>query len=189
MHNLHLILINADSAEDAASSAENEILQWGNDNNWRSIGGVASEDGADDIDCHESKGYPLSLLDDEEKVPKEGTYFQRAIAYLTQSITDPIRLCCSLAEDYPNMKAALHAIADRLYDFDPDTGSSQLMWEASRALKQMEQILDARGTLADASAGGIPEFYSWQFDEYGLTDMTHNTQGAKRYLVFLDMHS
>lgn len=85
------------------------------------------------------------------------------------------------------MKAALHAIADRLYEFDPDSGSSQVMWEASRALTQIEQILDARGALADA--GGIPEFYPWKFDQEGLTDMTEHTQGAKRYLVFLDMHS
>jgi hypothetical protein len=85
------------------------------------------------------------------------------------------------------LKAALRGIADRLYEFDPDTGSSHVMWEASRALKHIEQILDARGALADNC---IPEFYRWQFDEHGgLTDMTEDTEGSKRYLVFLDMHS
>jgi peptidoglycan/xylan/chitin deacetylase (PgdA/CDA1 family) len=187
MHTLHLILINADSAQDAASSAESEILHWGNDNNWRAIGGIASEDGADDIENHEGTRWPLSFLDSEEGVPKDGTYFQRAIAYLKQSVTDPINLRYSPYGEYPDMKAALRAIANLLYDFDPDTGSSQVMWELSRAIQQMEQILDARGALADA--GGIPEFYPWQFDQEGLTDMTPNTDGAKRYLVFLDMHS
>ena len=91
MHNLHLILINADSAEDAASSAESEILQWGNENNWRSIGGVASEDGADDIENHAESGWPLSFLDAEEGVPKDGNYFQRAIAYLKRGVCDPIK--------------------------------------------------------------------------------------------------
>ena len=186
MHTLHFILINADSAQEAAGTAEDAILEWGDDNNWRRIGGVASEDGTDDIENHEDARWPLSCLDGEESVPKDGTYFQRAIAYLKQSITDPITLRYSPYGEYPDMKAALRAIASRLDDFDPDTGSSQVMWEASRALTQMEHILDARGALADAC---IPEFYRWRFDEHGLTDMTGHTQGAKRYLVFLDMHS
>lgn len=189
MHTLHFILVNADSAQDAASSAESEILEWGNENNWRSIGGIASEDGADDIENHENTGWPLSFLDDTEGVPKEGRYFERAIAFLKRDIVDPIRLPYWPTPQYPDMKAALEGIADRLTDFDQDTGSSQVMWEAQRATERLKHMLDARGTLADASAGGIPEFYAWQFDEFGLTDMTENTEGAKRYLVFLDMHS
>ena len=35
MHNLHFILINADSAAEAASGVENEILDWSDENNWR----------------------------------------------------------------------------------------------------------------------------------------------------------
>lgn len=186
MHTLHFILLNADTAQDAASSAESEILEWGNDNNWRSIGGVASEDGADDIENHESTGWPLSFLDDSEGVPKKGTYFERAIAFLKRDIVDPIRLPYWPTPQYPDMKAALKGIADRLTDFDPDTGNSQVLWEAQRASERLKHILDARGALASDC---IPEFYPWQFDEFGLTDMTENTEGAKRYLVFLDMHS
>jgi hypothetical protein len=186
MHTLHFILINADSAEEAATSAEDALLDWGDDNNWRSVGGVACEDGTDNIENHDDGRWPLSFLDSDEGVPKDGTYFQRAVAYLKQSITDPIRLDYWPTPEYPGLKAALRDIADRLYEFDPDTGSSQVMWEASRALKHIEQILDARGALADHC---IPEFYRWQFDQFGLTDMTDHTQGAKRYLVFLDMHS
>ena len=188
MHCLHFILINADSAEDAAGSTETEILEWGNENNWRSIGGVASEDGTDDIENHQDGRWSLSFLDSVESVPRDGTYFQRAVAYLKQSITDPIRLpYWSAAPEYPDMQAALRAIAGQLCEFDPDTGSSHVMWEASRALKHIEQILDARGALADAV--DIPEFYRWDFEQFGLTDMTENTEGARRYLVFFDMHS
>ena len=50
MHNLHYIIINAESAYDAAESALLEIQDWGNENNWRSVGGVASEDGTDLIE-------------------------------------------------------------------------------------------------------------------------------------------
>lgn len=186
MHTLHFILVNADSAEDAASNAENEILHWGNENNWRSISGVASEDGADDIENHDDGAWPLSFLNDDEAVPKEGTYFARALAYLKRDLVDPIRFSYWPTPEYPDMKAALRGIADRLCDFDPDTGSSQVLWETQRAAEQLKHILDARGALASDC---IPEFYPWQFDETGLTDMTGNTEGAKRYLVFLDMHS
>ncbi|MBX9726454.1 MAG: hypothetical protein K2X09_04240, partial [Rickettsiales bacterium] len=82
MHNLHLILVNADSAEDAASSAASETIEWGNDNNWRSIGGVVSEDGADMIQNHEGFGYPLSFFDNEEGLPKEGNYFEKGVAFI-----------------------------------------------------------------------------------------------------------
>jgi hypothetical protein len=79
-----------------------------------------------------------------------------------------------------------HGIADQIYDFDPDTGSSQALRETQRAAERLKHILDARGALADAC---IPEFYPWHFDQEGLTDTTEHTQVAKRYRVFLDMHS
>lgn len=37
----------------------------------------------------------------------------------------------------------------------------------------------------------IPEFYEWEFDQVGLTDLTLNAESnsLKRYLVMIDMHS
>jgi hypothetical protein len=188
MHNVHFILINADSAKDAAIDAENEILEWGTDNNWRSIGGVASEDGTDDLECYESKGYPLSFLDDLEGIPKGGSCFERTVAYVKQMIGDPIQLYNGSYPPAANMKEALALICERLTAFDTENGNSHELWAAHRNLQQLEQMMDGRGALADPEAG-IPEFYAWSFDEVGLTDMTGNTEGAKRYLVFLDMHS
>ena len=45
MHNLHLIRVNAESGEEAVSIAESEIMDWGNENNWRSFGGAVSKSG------------------------------------------------------------------------------------------------------------------------------------------------
>ena len=186
MHNLHLILVNADSAEDAASSAASETIEWGNDNNWRSIGGVVSEDGADVIQNHEGFGYPLSFFDNEEGLPKEGNYFEKGVAFIKRLINDPIQLNHGGYPLCADMKEALAAICGRLTAFDTENGSSHELWAAHRNLQQLEQIMDGRGAIASDC---IPEFYAWQFDEVGLTDMTCNTQGAKRYLVLLDMHS
>jgi hypothetical protein len=47
---LHFIVVRADSAKEAAEDVTSEIINWGNEDNWRSIGGIASEDGSDDID-------------------------------------------------------------------------------------------------------------------------------------------
>jgi hypothetical protein len=73
MHNLHFLLINADSAADAASETESLILDWGNENNWRSVGGIASEDGSDDVENKDDGCWGLSFLDEEEGIPKEGS--------------------------------------------------------------------------------------------------------------------
>src|SRR3954463_10209980 len=128
MHNLHLLLIHADSAKAAAAEATRLIEDWGGENNWRRVGGVASEDGSDDIENHEHGRWGLSFLDTDQGRP-EGTPFRRASAWL--------RLL----------------IRCRAHD----------------------------------SGEAIPEFHGWQLDEFGLTDLTKKSAGARRYLVFLDM--
>ena len=177
MHNLHFILIKADSAAKAASAAENAILDWGDENNWRSVGGIASEDGSDDIENHDEGAWGLSDLDEEEGVPKEGTYFSRAVAYLHRDITRPLA----------DLPAKLLAFSDRLRAFDPEHGSPSQLEEIGRDLQHLSEHMVSRG----AREGGveIPQLYEWQFDRDGLTDMTGGSEGARRYLVFLDMHS
>ncbi len=59
MHTLHFLLINADSAAEAAAEASDEISDWGNENNWRRIGGIASEDGLDDVENAEGGRWDL----------------------------------------------------------------------------------------------------------------------------------
>jgi len=44
MHNLHYIVVQAETAKEAVSEAENMISDWGTENNWRSFGGCVSQD-------------------------------------------------------------------------------------------------------------------------------------------------
>ena len=177
MHNLHFILIEADSADEAASEAENRILDWGNDNNWRCVGGIASEDGSDDVENHDEGAWGLSFLDEEEGVPREGTYFSRAVAYLHREIAQPLA----------GLPSKLLAFSDRLRAFDPEHGNGFELERIGRDLQHLSEHVMSR----DARGHGveIPELYEWQFDRDGLTDMTGGSEGARRYLVFLDMHS
>jgi hypothetical protein len=177
MHNLHFILIKADSAAEAASEAENAILDWGNENNWRTIEGVASEDGSDDINNHEGGRWGLTFLDDDVGISKEGTYFSRAVAYLNREIMGPLT----------DLPSKLQALSDTLRAFDPQVGSGLELERVGHELQQLSELVMSR----DACEQGkeIPELREWQFDQFGLTDMTDNSEGARRYLVFLDMHS
>jgi len=186
MHNLHLILVNADSAEEAASTVENEILHWGDENNWRRIGGIASEDGKDDVENHDSARWPLLFLDGED-MPKEGTYFSRMVAYLHAIIREPVTFPYRPYETYPDIRSALPALADVLRDFNPDTGDDHTLWAVGRNLAHLRALMKSKAAL-DAGKE-IPEFYSWQLDNTGLTDLSEQSTGSRRYLVFLDMHS
>jgi hypothetical protein len=187
MHNLHFILIKADSAADAASEAENLMLDWGDEDNWRRVSGVASEDGSDDIDNHDDGRWPLSFLDAEEGVPREGTYFSRAVAYLHREITEPVTLPSAPFSTHPDLRSAIAELADMLRAFDPEHGNSSDLWAIGRNLKHLSEIVHSRNAVKHGE--DIPQFYEGQFDHLGLTDMTEQSEGARRYLVFLDMHS
>jgi hypothetical protein len=182
MHNLHFILINADSAKDAASEADSLILHWGDENNWRTVGGIASEDGSDDIENHDDGRWGLSDLPDGA-----GTAFSRSLAWVRRVINDPIVLEYVPFTECPTLSDALHAVAQTLNAFDPQIGKPFDLWCAYRNTRQLYELVEARRR--EPSEPGIRELYPWQFDHFGLTDMTEQSEGARRYLVFIDMHS
>jgi hypothetical protein len=188
MHNLHFLLIKADSAVKAAFEAEHHILDWGDENNWRSIGGVASEDGRDDIENHEGAArWGLSFLDHETGISREGTYFSRAVSYLHREITEPVTLPWGPFTAHASVDAAFRRMSGQLSAFDPESGNTNDLWAIGRNVKHLSELIDSRRAREQGEA--IPQFYDWQLDQFGLTDLTEMSDGARRYLVFLDMHS
>jgi len=187
MHNLHFILIKADSAAEAASETENLMLDWGNENNWRRVGGIASEDGSDDIDNHDDGRWPLSFLDAEAGLPKEGTYFSRAVGYLNREFTGPVTLPSAPFSTHPDLRSAIQEMGVMLRAFDPEHCNSNDLWRIGFNLKHLSELMESRNAVKHGEE--IPQFYEGQFDHFGLTDETEQSDGARRYLVFLDMHS
>lgn len=68
MHNLHLITIKADNPKDACNDVENEIVQWGNENNWRTITGCIDETGEIFINDNYGRFNPKGTLADIEQM-------------------------------------------------------------------------------------------------------------------------
>jgi hypothetical protein len=185
MHNLHYIIINAESADDAAESALLEIQDWGNENNWRKVGGVASEDGKDLIENHQDARWTLSGLKPDDALPDDNSYFAWAIADIWAKIDGDIKLPHHPYSKSFDLQVTLRGIALEL--LHSDCTNIELLWSASANLKYLHQI--ARGRAQREVENAIPEFYEWEFDECGLTDLTDNSEGAQRYLVMIDMHS
>ena len=98
------------------------------------------------------------------------------MAYLLRRIAEP-----------SDLRLALRELGDRLRAFDPDHGTSHDLWEIGHHLKHLSDLMECRKGLKRGMP--IPELCEWQFDEFGLTDLTGQSEGARRYLVFLDMHS
>jgi hypothetical protein len=121
-----------------------------------------------------------------EVIPKEGTYFRRALAYLHRAITRPVRFTLSRST-HADLNAAIRNLSDRLRALDPEDAQPLDLWSLGRDLKHLSELIDCRRALKHGEE--IPQFYGWQFNEFGLTDLTEDSEGARRYLVFLDMHS
>lgn len=185
MHTLHFILLNADSADDAADQLQPIIADWGNENYWRYIGGIASEDGLDDVENHEDARWALSDFPQSDTEPR--TAFDRISEYCRNLITGPITLRYEPSLTHDTIADAVSALAGRLAAQSWEAKDHFSLWKEARHLTQIAEYASSLSQLTSTST--ITEHYAWQFDEHGLTDLTQQTNGRQRYLLFLDMHS
>lgn len=88
-----------------------------------------------------------------------------------------------ITEPLTDLRSTLDQYSDRLKTFDPAQGNGMPVWSIGRELTHLAVVMRAR------QRGGSTGCYSWQFDQFGLTDLTHESEGERRYLVFLDVHS
>lgn len=185
MHNLHFIMTKADSATQAANIVKQELAGWGDENNWYSIGGIAAEDGKDDIENLEDARWGLSF------VRKDGakTCFSQVGDYVRKLIDAPITLEYGNHGEQKDFVTAIKTIIAELDGFcqQLDTANEKMLWAASQNIIYLYGIFGARKKLAAGEE--LPELFGWQFNQCGLTDMSYFNDGTQRYIVFLDMHS
>ncbi|MEZ5691973.1 MAG: hypothetical protein R3D71_09980 [Rickettsiales bacterium] len=185
MHNLHFIVVNADSAEDAALAVEQQIADWGGEDNWRRIGGIASEDNNDNIENKEDGRWGLEFIRNMN-IGSESNLFIKTVSYLKNCISANIKCPHLLTEKHNNLNSSLSANATLLQNFQ-QSDDPLILYQIYQNIRYLYQISLATKELS--SSKDIPEFYSWELCNFGLTDFTTITNGKQRYIIFLDMHS
>jgi hypothetical protein len=164
MHNLHLVVLKAEDAQDACDTVESQIEDYGNENNWRTICGCVSED--NEVYIHDKSGrYPPEANETIESinamvrkwVNSEGSFSGAAIAKLKK---EP--------------------------DFTKWTDSLAL-WSLGKYVDELRYKAELNGeefdVLQHSYANGV-------YDECGVTQLdVWEEEDTKTYVVFVDMHS
>jgi len=165
MHNLHFILVRANSGEEACKQAENEIMDFGTENNWRTMCGAVSEDNE------------VFNAGDGRYEPKDTDY---------QSI-DKINECVN-----EWIKSSWYGETARLKFEKGETNLSEWnemeLWSLSKYAEHLSEAHPFRERPFDCMKDDC--FFSYKYDECGFTDLTHSaSDGDKIWIVFVDMHS
>jgi len=165
MHNLHFILVKANSGEEACKKAENEIMDFGNENNWRTMCGAVSEDNE------------IYNAEDGRYEPKDTDY--QTIEAINECVSQWIK------DSFYGKTAKLKFEKD-------ETNLSEWneieLWSLSKWAKHLSEAHSYKDKEFDILKGDT--FYTCQFDECGVTDFTYDTNdGDKTWVVFCDMHS
>lgn len=166
MHNLHFILVKANSGEEACKQAENEIIDFGTDNNWRTMCGAVSEDN-EVYDAQDGRYRPvesdMTTIDQINQVVK---------GWLSESFYGA------------TAKEKLGKGETNL-----DEWVSHELWSLSKYARHLSEAYNYKDREFDILKGDT--FYGYEFDECGVSDMTYDTNGDgdKTWVVFVDMHS
>jgi hypothetical protein len=178
MHNLHIVVARAETAEEAMAEAEGYIEGWGDENNWSSIAGAVGEDGtwySGDGDSRYSG--PCTL----EELNKE-------LMDAVQLNPDPSvkhAITMLAAGDYDGlMKGTPAEVCSRTYALKEFVDRLHAVYSAGMLGKDAAK--DRNGPL---SVFDTP-FRPWEYDEFGVTHIGDTAEDeGMRYAVLVDMHS
>ena len=167
MHNLHFVLINATSGKEACDSVENQIIDWGTENNWRTFCGAVSED-------------------DEVYDGEDGRYRPQETEYTT---IDKINLA---VKEWINQTYYGETARQKFDKGETDLTSwnSVELWSLSEYAKHLSE--GCRYKNKEFSILQADTFFEYEFSECGVTDLSYSNEkqeGEKLWVVFLDMHS
>jgi len=178
MHNLHLAVIIATTPEDACNLVEDDIEDWGNENNWRTICGCVSED---------NKVY---IHDDGGRFPPKENATIETINKMTRAwmgVEQP-----GIFNTEGRTEAEKH--------MQRHLNGEQLKHIEWYAIERYAEHMGAVVTTKSFSMEKNKEFSvlkhtfkEWNLDECSVTSCISTaeeiTEGEKRYVVFIDMHS
>jgi hypothetical protein len=166
MHNLHFILVRASSGEKACQDAENQIIDFGTDNNWRTMCGAVSED-------------------NEVYDAGDGRYRPHETEYTTiEQINQAVKGWLSESFYGATAKEKLGKGETNL-----DEWNAVELWSLSRYAKHLSEAHSYKDREFDILKEDV--FYAYEYEECGVTNLCYNSEddGQKIWIVFVDMHS
>jgi hypothetical protein len=165
MHNIHFVKIKANSGEEACRMADNLLIDFGTENNWREMCGAVSED-------------------NEVYNSGEGRYEPKDTNYQSiEKINETVSKWTKSSFFGETAKLKFEKGETNLSEWE-----SYELWSLSKLAKHLSEAHSYRNRPFDCMKDDT--FFAYQYDECGLTDLTHSaSDGDKVWFVFVDMHS
>ena len=164
MHNLHYVRIKANSGEEACQRAESALMDFGNENNWRTMCGAVSQD-------------------NEVYNSGDGRYSPAETDYTT---IEGINECVSKW-----IEGSFYGETARLKYEKGETNI--LEWNPIElwSLSKWAEHLSEAHKFKDKSFNVLEDsFFSYKYDECGVSDCAWAGEDeGKIWIVFCDMHS
>lgn len=172
MHNLHFIVVKAKTGKDACNEAETFLIDWGNENNWRTMCGAVSEDN----EVFDAKDGRFRPSEDCNTIAKINKYVEGWMKEDFYSITAKNKLARG--------KKVENFTANELYSLEK---YAKFLYEI-KILKQVKAYRRKEGEKVSRKFNVLEDyFFSNSYDECGVTQ---SEQGeGKIWVVFCDMHS
>ena len=174
MHNLHLVVCEAENGKEACSLVEAQIESFGNENNWRTICGAVRSNG-DNYSTGEGRWEPQTL---EE---------------LKKSLTDVIFKNDGEKDHLSKM------FLEVLAKMNDDAKLTGMDWYYVKKYAEQEgarcDTIQGYGGKDDLTPKAFDlfenEYFSWKLDEFGLTNIVNDDKAKKEnlWVVLVDMHS
>lgn len=178
MHNLHILVTDATSPEEAYDKVESCIQDWGNENNWRTICGSVSRVG----EIHSTN---------------EGRYCPNRVLGADSNSVAFIKDAVGVTQAEKNLNA-LQGILRGWMTMPQDTTELQQIAAdmfsgkpvESFNLYQLKEYVLLQYAKASSPTDNIwgSSFREWELAECGVTQLVDD-HAQQLYAVFLDMHS
>lgn len=162
MHNLHLIVLKANSAKEACRNASNFISDFGNDNNWREICGCVSKSGRV-YDTGNGRYTPNST-----KLTSIAKINRNVMKWMENAFLGEI---------------AKEKLAKTKGKVKLNTWSSSDLYSLERLARHHYEALPFRNKKFNVLEDN---FFAYAYNECGVTQVDEN--GRYTYVVFIDMH-
>ena len=165
MHNIHLVVCKAESAEDACNTVETHIMDFGTENNWRSICGCVSED--NEVFINDSTG---------RYCPEEDLTIDK----INKMVRGWMKGCFY-------GETAKKKLARSKGKIDLSKWTSSQLFSLRMLAKYHEQL----GYFGDDIKNFDVlknNFYAEEYTECGVTQISDDDEEGKKFVVFVDMH-